>query len=125
MKLLRDKRAQIWSEIVDLISLKQLEQCMGDNCRTWVGKATQVQCVSRSKKVHTLAKQLIAEVNRIAVEFTWFQGIPLQRTELVRTLIHAHVAAVQEYDHEAAEDIENYLFDLKYAPTREEAVSRE
>lgn len=120
MKLLRDKRASIWSEIVELINLRQLKACMGDDARTWVGKATKVQCVSKSKRVHVLARALIAEVNRIAREFTWFQGLPLERTELVRTLINAHVVATQEYDHEAVEDIEDYLHELKYAPTREE-----
>jgi len=120
MKLLRDKRASIWNEIVDLITLKQLSACMGDNCRSWVGKATQVQCVSKSKRVHALAKQLIAECNRIAVEFTWFQGLPFERTELVETLIHAHVVATHECVHEAVEEIEEYLHELKYAPTREE-----
>lgn len=120
MRLLRDKRSTIWTEIVEHLSLKQLEQCMGDSCRSWNGKATKVQTVSKSKKVHALANKLLEECARIAREFTWFQGIPLERTELVKTLIHAHIVAVQEYDHESAEEIEEYLFDLKYCPSREE-----
>lgn len=120
MKPLNDKRPKIWSEIADLLTLSQLSRCMGDNCRTWVGKATMAMTVSRSKKVHKLSKDLINEVNRIAAEFTWFQGIPLERTELVETLIRAHIVAVHEHDHDAAAEIEDYLFELKYAPTRDE-----
>ncbi len=120
MKLLRDKRNTIWTEIVDLINLKQLEQTMGSDFRTWMSKAEQVKRVSKSRRVHALADSLLSECSRIQREFTWFQGLPLERTELVKTLIHAHIVAVQEYDHETVEDIEDYLHELKYAPTREE-----
>lgn len=123
MQLLRDKRASIWTEIVDLISLKQLQQCMGDEARTWVARATKVKCVSKSKRVHQLADQLIAEVNRIAITFTWFQGLPYERTQLVKSLIHGHIVAVQECDHETTAEIEEYLFELQMAPTREELYS--
>jgi hypothetical protein len=120
MRLLNDKRSSLWTAIVALISLKQLTATMGDDFRTYVAKAEQVKRVSKSKQVHALANQLLAEQARISRTYVYFQGIPLERTTLVETLIHAHVVAVQEYDHEEAEDIENYLFDLKYAPTREE-----
>jgi len=120
MKLLRDRRATIWSEIVDLISLKQLKQTMGDDYRSWYSKAERIKQVSKSKRVHSLSDQLTKECQRIATEFTWFQGIPLEKTSLVRALIQAHIVAVQEYDHDSAEDIEEYLFDLKFAPSREE-----
>ncbi len=120
MKLLRDKRAAIWGEIVELLNLRQLGQTMGADYRTWLSKASRVKQVSKSRKVHRLADQLIAECNRISREFTYFQGLPFERTALVKALIHAHVVAVQEYDHDAAEDIEEYLHELKYAPTREE-----
>lgn len=120
MKLLRDKRKTIWDAVVEHLSLKQLEQTMGDDYRSWISKAERVKQVSKSKRVHTLADQLLAECSRIAREFTWFQGIPLERTELVRTLIHAHVVAVQEYDHDSADEIEEYLFELKFAPSRDD-----
>lgn len=119
MKLLRDKRHAIWSEIVELINLRQLRQTMGSDFMTWVTKANRVKQVSKSKRVHLLADSLLNECSRIQREFTWFQGIPLERTELVKMLIRAHVVAVQEYDHDSAEDIEDYIHELKYA-TREE-----
>lgn len=119
MKLLRDKRHTIWSEIVELINLRQLRQTMGSDFVTWVAKANRVKQVSKSKRVHLLADSLLNECSRIQREFTWFQGIPLERTELVKMLIRAHVVAVQEYDHDSAEDIEDYIHELKYA-TREE-----
>lgn len=120
MKLLRDKRHLIWTEIVDLINLSQLRQTMGDDYRTWYSKANRIKQVSKSKKVHKLADALLTECQRISRDFTWFKGVPFERTELVMTLIKAHIVAVQEYDHETADDIEDYLFDLKFAPTREE-----
>jgi len=124
MKLLRDKRNSIWTEIVEHLSLKQLGQCMGDDYRSWYSKAERVVQVSKSKRVAKLANDLRNECHRISKEFTWFQGLPLERTELVTTLIHAHIVATQEYDYESVEDIEDYLHELKYAPTREEIFSQ-
>lgn len=121
MKLLRDKRKSIWDEIVDLLTLSQFEKCM---FIPWTEKANAAKRVSKSKRVHALADKLLGECSRIQREFTWFQGIPLERTELVKTLIHAHVAAVHEYDHDSVEEIEEYLFDLKYAPTREDLKTK-
>ncbi len=117
MRLLRDQRKFLWDEIVELISLKQLEQVM---FLTWHEKATAIKIVSKSKKVHALADKILSENARISREFTWFKGVPFERTTLVKELIYAYVVAVQEYDHESAEEIEEFLFDLKYAPTREE-----
>ena len=46
------------------------------------------------------------------MKHVWFQGVRLPRTELVRALIHAHVIAIQEFDHDGAQEIEDYLFEL-------------
>lgn len=119
MKLLRDKRHSLWGEIVDLLTLSQYEKTMGGDM-TWYSKAFRAKEVSTSKRVHKLANALIAECERIARDFIWFQGAPFERKELVITLIHAHVIAVMERDHDEAQDIEDYLWELKLAPTREE-----
>jgi hypothetical protein len=44
--------------------------------------------------------------------FTYFQGMRLRKTELVKTLLHAHVVAVQEYDHYTAIELEEYLTEI-------------
>jgi hypothetical protein len=44
--------------------------------------------------------------------FTYFQGMRLRKTELVKTLIRAHIIAVQEYDHYVAIEIEEYLTEI-------------
>lgn len=120
MKALTDKRPALWSAIVELINLRQLEATMGD--LAWVSKADAVKRVSKSKRVHDLANQLLVECARIARTQTWFQGQRLPRTELVRTLINAHVVAVHEYDHEAADDVEEYLFEIAHQAVLAETV---
>jgi hypothetical protein len=114
MKLFKDKRNTIWNEICDELSFKQFKQTMGDDYRSWLSKAERAKQVSKSKRVHELADQLTQECASIANEYTWFQGVPFEKTELVKTLIHAHVVATQEYDHESSEEIEDYLFELKH-----------
>jgi hypothetical protein len=112
MKQLTDSRSQLWSAVVELINLRQLSACIGSDFASWASKAQQVKRVSKSKRVHALADQLLAECKRVAQTQTWFGGMRLPRTQLVRELIHAHVVAVQSYDHDDADEIESYLFEI-------------
>jgi hypothetical protein len=46
------------------------------------------------------------------MNYTWTHGYLVPKTELIMTLIRAHIKAVQEYDHYGADEIEEYLLEL-------------
>lgn len=49
----------IWTEIVEHLSLRQLDACMGNGLSDYKAKAIKVKKVSKSIEVHALADQLI------------------------------------------------------------------
>lgn len=110
MKLIKDTRRQIWDEIFERLTWNQVQGMpIG---ATWLAKAAFAKKATKSKIIHQLCDKLTAHDEEIRRNITYFQGFRLPRTELVRTLVNAHVVAIQEYDHEAAEDIEEYLFEV-------------
>lgn len=112
-------QAALYNELVELLSLKQYKPLMfGD--MSYRSKALRAKQVSKSKRVHALADQII----ELAPRTTWFMGIELPANDLVKTLIHAHVVAVQEYDHYKSGVIETCLIALGSRPALK-AVSRE
>lgn len=50
---------QLWTQIFNLLNMRQAYQVMGGEM-TYVSKARRAMQVSKSKKVHALANQLIA-----------------------------------------------------------------
>ena len=125
MKILRDTRASQWSAIVDRLTLSQLNKTMGDDYRTWVAKANRTLQITKSKTIHDLCHKLLKTCEQLQVSTVYFQGLALPRTTLITALIHAHVIAVHEFDHDTAEDIEDYLFDLGHFAEQIDSISSE
>lgn len=116
---MRSQRA-LYDEMIELLSLRQYKPLMfGD--MSYKSKAERAKRVSRSKRVHTLADQIIALHNKT----TWFRGFEFPNNELIKTLIHAHVVATQEFDHHKADVLETCLVSLGMGPAPLKAVSRE
>lgn len=79
---------------------------------TWLAKAAFAKKATKSKTIHALCDKLSRHDEEIRRQITYFQGFRLPRTEVVKVLINAYVVAVHECDHDSAEDIEEYLFEL-------------
>jgi hypothetical protein len=111
MKLIKDQRNAIWTQIFDKLTWKQVQSMpMG---ATWLAKASFARKATKAKAIHALCDQLSAHDEQVRRSITYFQGMRLPRTsQLVRELVHAHVVAVQEYDHDSADEIETYLFEI-------------